>query len=86
MQDIVYLCVNLTNAAKSEAEFQENAGDRFTLEELSERRGLSLRTISKVLGRYGRCQRYHLFARALYHLVKVGRWVRQKFSVSISTS
>jgi NB-ARC domain len=38
-------------AAKSEAEFQENAGDRFTLEELNERTELSLNTISKVLGR-----------------------------------
>ncbi len=38
-------------AAKSEAEFQENAGDRFTLEELSEQTELSLNTISKVLGR-----------------------------------
>ena len=37
--------------AKSESEFQENAGDRFTLEELSERTELSLNTISKVLGR-----------------------------------
>src|SRR5919202_56746 len=38
-------------AAKTQAEFNENAGDRFTLEELSERTGLSLNTISKVLGR-----------------------------------
>lgn len=37
--------------AKSQAEFQENAGDRFTLEELNERTELSLNTISKVLGR-----------------------------------
>ncbi|BAY49379.1 WD-40 repeat protein [Scytonema sp. HK-05] len=38
-------------AAKTQAEFNENAGDRFTLEELSERMGLSLNTIAKVLGR-----------------------------------
>ncbi|HEY9672485.1 MAG TPA: NB-ARC domain-containing protein [Waterburya sp.] len=38
-------------AAKVQAEFNENAGDRFTLEELSERTGLSLNTIAKVLGR-----------------------------------
>jgi WD40 repeat protein/transcriptional regulator with XRE-family HTH domain len=38
-------------AAKTQAEFHENAGDRFTLEELSERIGLSLNTIAKVLGR-----------------------------------
>jgi WD40 repeat protein/transcriptional regulator with XRE-family HTH domain len=38
-------------AAKTQAEFNENAGDRFTLEELSERMSLSLNTISKVLGR-----------------------------------
>lgn len=37
--------------AKSQAELQENAGDRFTLEELNERTELSLNTISKVLGR-----------------------------------
>ncbi|BAY48665.1 WD-40 repeat protein [Scytonema sp. HK-05] len=37
-------------AAKIQAEFNENAGDRFTLEELSERMGLSLNTIAKVLG------------------------------------
>lgn len=37
--------------AKTQAEFDENAGDRFTLEELSERMGLSLNTIAKVLGR-----------------------------------
>jgi hypothetical protein len=37
--------------AKTQAEFNENAGDRFTLEELSERMGLSLNTIAKVLGR-----------------------------------
>ena len=37
--------------AKVRAEFAENAGDRFTLEELSERMGLSLNTIVKVLGR-----------------------------------
>ena len=38
-------------AAKIQAEFDENAGDHFTLEELSERMGLSLNTIAKVLGR-----------------------------------
>lgn len=38
-------------AAKTQAEFNENAGDRFTLEELNERMGLSRNTISKVLGR-----------------------------------
>ncbi|MEE3719401.1 NB-ARC domain-containing protein [Tumidithrix elongata RA019] len=38
-------------ATKTQAEFDENAGDRFTLEELSERMGLSLNTIAKVLGR-----------------------------------
>ncbi len=42
---------NNLQAAKTQAEFNENAGDRFTLEELSERTGLSLNTISKVLGR-----------------------------------
>lgn len=38
-------------AAKVQAEVHENAGDRFTLEELSERMDLSLNTIAKVLGR-----------------------------------
>jgi WD40 repeat protein len=38
-------------AAKVRAELAENAGDRFTLEELSERMGLALNTIVKVLGR-----------------------------------
>jgi transcriptional regulator with XRE-family HTH domain len=38
-------------AAKTQVEFNENAGDRFTLEELNERTGLSLNTIAKVLGR-----------------------------------
>jgi hypothetical protein len=38
-------------AAKVQAEFNENARDRFTLEELSERMDLSLNTIAKVLGR-----------------------------------
>ncbi len=37
--------------AKVRAELAENAGDRFTLEELSERMGLSLNTIAKLLGR-----------------------------------
>jgi transcriptional regulator with XRE-family HTH domain len=38
-------------AAKTQTEFDENAGDRFTLEELSERTNLSVNTISKALGR-----------------------------------
>lgn len=38
-------------AAKMQIEFRDNAGDRFTQEELSERMGLSLTTISKVLRR-----------------------------------
>jgi WD40 repeat protein/transcriptional regulator with XRE-family HTH domain len=38
-------------AAKAQAELNENAGDRFTQEELSERMGLSLTTLSKVLRR-----------------------------------
>src|ERR687886_290494 len=42
---------NKLQAAKTQAEFNENAGDRFTLEELSEHTGLSLNTIAKVLGR-----------------------------------
>lgn len=42
---------NQLQTAKVQAEFQENAGDRFTLEELSERTALSLGTVSKVLGR-----------------------------------
>jgi WD40 repeat protein/transcriptional regulator with XRE-family HTH domain len=42
---------NKLQAGKIQAEFNENAGDRFTLEELSERTGLSLNTIAKVLGR-----------------------------------
>ncbi|XGV96578.1 MAG: NB-ARC domain-containing protein [Leptolyngbya sp. BL-A-14] len=42
---------NRFQTAKVQAEFSENAGDRFTLEELSERMGLSLATIAKVLGR-----------------------------------
>ncbi|HTL90526.1 MAG TPA: NB-ARC domain-containing protein, partial [Leptolyngbya sp.] len=42
---------NKLKTAKSQAEFQENAGDRFTLEELSERSELSLGTVSKILGR-----------------------------------
>ncbi|HEY9601902.1 MAG TPA: NB-ARC domain-containing protein [Allocoleopsis sp.] len=37
--------------AKAQAESSENAGDCFTLEELSERMGLSLNTIARVLGR-----------------------------------
>jgi len=39
------------HAAKIQAEVHEKAGDRFTLEGLSERMGLSLKTIAKVLGR-----------------------------------
>lgn len=46
--------------AKSQMEFKENAGDRFTLEELSERTELSSRTISKVLGRIEPVDRYSL--------------------------
>jgi WD40 repeat protein/transcriptional regulator with XRE-family HTH domain len=42
---------NEFQTAKVRVEFADNAGDRFTLEELSERMGLSLNTISKVLGR-----------------------------------
>jgi WD40 repeat protein/transcriptional regulator with XRE-family HTH domain len=42
---------NEFQTAKVRAEFAENAGDRFTLEELSERMGLSLNTIAKLLGR-----------------------------------
>ena len=38
-------------AAKTQVEFSENAGDRFTQEDLSERMGLSLTTVSKVLRR-----------------------------------
>jgi len=38
-------------AAKIQAEFKDNDGNCFTLEELSERIGLSLNTIAKVLGR-----------------------------------
>ncbi|HIK07019.1 MAG TPA: hypothetical protein IGS40_20400 [Trichormus sp. M33_DOE_039] len=38
-------------AAKTQAEFAENAGDSFSLEELSDRTGLSLHTISRILGR-----------------------------------
>ncbi|XGW00747.1 MAG: NB-ARC domain-containing protein (plasmid) [Leptolyngbya sp. BL-A-14] len=39
------------HTAKAQAEFNEMAGDRFTLEELSERMGLSLNTVTKVLER-----------------------------------
>jgi transcriptional regulator with XRE-family HTH domain len=38
-------------AAKTQAELNENAGNRFTQEELSDRMDLSLTTISKVLRR-----------------------------------
>ena len=37
-------------AAKSKAELVENAGDRFSLEELSNRMQLSLHTVSRILG------------------------------------
>jgi WD40 repeat protein/transcriptional regulator with XRE-family HTH domain len=39
------------HTAKTQAEFDQNAGDCFTLEELSERLGLSPNTIVKILGR-----------------------------------
>jgi WD40 repeat protein len=42
---------NKFQTAKAQVELSENAGDRFTLEELSERMELSLNTIAKVLGR-----------------------------------
>lgn len=51
---------NRLQAAKSQAEFQENAGDRFTLEELSERTELALGTVSKILGRFKPVDRYSL--------------------------
>ncbi|MBF2007745.1 hypothetical protein ACF3DV_19785 [Chlorogloeopsis fritschii PCC 9212] len=38
-------------AAKTQAEFDENGGDKFCLEELSDRTHLALHTISKILGR-----------------------------------
>ncbi|WP_315788031.1 hypothetical protein [Fischerella sp. JS2] len=38
-------------AAKIQAEFEENAGDDFTLEELSDRTRLALHTISRILAR-----------------------------------
>ncbi len=38
-------------AAKTQAEFDENGGDCFCLEELSDRTRLSLHTISRILGR-----------------------------------
>ena len=37
--------------AKSEAEFEDNTGERFSLEELSDRISLSLHTVSRILGR-----------------------------------
>ncbi|NJM86103.1 MAG: NACHT domain-containing protein [Cyanobacteria bacterium CRU_2_1] len=37
--------------AKSQAEFHENEGNRFTLEELSDRTGLAIHTTAKALGR-----------------------------------
>ena len=42
---------NKLQTAKSRAEFQENGGDRFTFEKLSERTQLSLNTISRVMAR-----------------------------------
>ncbi len=51
---------NKLQTAKSQVEFEENAGDRFTLEELSERTELSSRTISKVLGCVEPVDRYSL--------------------------
>lgn len=53
---------NTLQTAKSQAEFKENAGDRFTLEELSERAELSLRTVSKILRRLEPVERYSLQA------------------------
>ncbi len=53
---------NKLQTAKSQVEFEENAGDRFTLEELSERTELSSRTISKVLGCIEPVDRYSLQA------------------------
>ncbi|MBD2295162.1 hypothetical protein H6G06_17160 [Anabaena sphaerica FACHB-251] len=38
-------------AAKTQAEFDENAGDSFSLEELSDRTQLALHTISRIIGR-----------------------------------
>lgn len=38
-------------AAKTQAEFDENGGDSFSLEELSDRTRLALHTISRILGR-----------------------------------
>jgi WD40 repeat protein len=38
-------------AAKTQAEFDENAGDSFSLEELSDRTHLALHTISRIIGR-----------------------------------
>ena len=46
--------------AKVQAEFEEKASNRFTLEELSERTQLALNTISKVLGRSETVDRYSL--------------------------
>ena len=51
---------NRLQTAKAQAEFQENTGNRFTLEELSERTALSLGTVSKVLGRLEPVDRYSL--------------------------
>lgn len=49
-------------AAKTQAEFDENAGDRFTLEELSEGTTLALHTISKILERSRPVPRYPVAA------------------------
>ncbi|WP_238360597.1 hypothetical protein [Iningainema tapete] len=43
-------------SAKAEAEWEENGGNNFTLEELSDRTHLALHTISKILGRSGASQ------------------------------
>ncbi|MBW4549452.1 MAG: NACHT domain-containing protein [Symplocastrum torsivum CPER-KK1] len=51
---------NKLQRAKSRAEFQENAGDRFTFEKLSERTQLSLNTISRVMARLEPVDRYSL--------------------------
>ncbi len=65
---------NKFQAAKAQAEFSENASDRFTLEELSERMGLSLNTISKVLGRSEPVDKQSL------------QWVFQAFGLELSKS
>jgi WD40 repeat protein/transcriptional regulator with XRE-family HTH domain len=59
-------------AAKVQAEVYENRGDRFTLEALSERMGLSLNTIAKVLGRSDPVDKQSL------------QWVFRAFSLELS--